>query len=94
MFTNSHLLCARLCFVYVEADGTLQIQQVIVPTQVMSGSNVVLRCLYKDIPDDDTSSFSSSSPSVVGETTMSPATHAAATTLSSLATSPLYSLKW
>ena len=41
-------LCAALV-----TDGTLQIQQVIVPTQVMSGSNVVLRCLYKDIPDDD-----------------------------------------
>ena len=59
-------------------DATLQIQQVIVPTQVMTGSNVVLRCIYKDIPDEVTSTIS---------TTMMP-------TPSSVATSPLYSLKW
>mgnify|MGYP003348988538 CR=1 FL=1 len=60
-------------------DATLQIQYVIVPTQVMTGSNVVLRCIYKDIPDDVTSTTVS--------TTLIPTT-------SSPATSPLYSLKW
>ena len=74
-------LCAALV-----TDGTLQIQQVIVPTQVMSGSNVVLRCLYKDIPDDDDTSAPSSASVGI---TMSPVAIP-----SSLATSPLYSLKW
>jgi len=33
----------------VVTGTTLQIQKIQVPTPVMSGSDVVLRCLYKDI---------------------------------------------
>ena len=47
---NRHLFFLWLFSV----SGTLMIQQILVPVQVMSGSNVVLRCLFAEIGSNST----------------------------------------
>jgi hypothetical protein len=43
-----------LIVITIPVSGTLMIQQILVPVQVMSGSNVVLRCLFAEIGSNST----------------------------------------
>ncbi|XP_032784367.2 uncharacterized protein LOC116922062 isoform X1 [Daphnia magna] len=72
-----------LCFWIFMAgpvSGTLHIQQIVVPVQVMTGSNVVLRCLFTDT--DSSSTLPTSNH------------REALTDYDHIAGGPLYSLKW
>ncbi|XP_046457205.1 uncharacterized protein LOC124204205 [Daphnia pulex] len=73
-----------VCFLWIwttmTVSGTLMIQQILVPVQVMSGSNVVLRCLFAEIGSNSTPISGNHKH---GITEYDPA-----------AAGPLYSLKW